>query len=512
VPTVLLPHFHVEDRYYHWRSFYSAFRDADQVIVNSSFVKEAFMEKIGACSTALPGGGVELDEFNEGNLERCAGEFRKIHSSSKPFVLVLGRKAGGKRYSLVVEAVLGQDDFDLVMVGPDEDGLPLNAPNVHYYGARPREFVIGALRECLCLVNMSESESFGIVLLEAWASGRPVIVQRRCAAFRDLVKDGHNGFLAETVDEILSMARRYLHHPDTARTHAENGLQLARSFAWSAVAEAVHGVVSTVVKGEAPPEPPPEPVFDAADFAREALQETLNLASGELMHDDDFDAFREWCGPRVQCILDIGANRGQSIVGLHRAFPDARIHSFEANPLYHPLLAEVVSRLGVDGVIHPYGLGDRNGELSLYVPWAGGRPWLEESSTLRENFEKPWVAERFAQRGGLTLQPLVASIRCGDELELEPQVVKIDVEGAESLVIRGLEKTLRRCRPVLLVENSDYKQVTRLLAEWDFHPHRWDAVARRLVPFHGEPVNTFYVHASMPLPIGGMRQREGASA
>ena len=512
VPTVLLPHFHVEDRYYHWQSFYAAFRDADQVIVNSAFVKEALMDKIGARATALPGGGVELDEFGEANLERCAREFRAIHASDKPFVLVLGRKAGGKRYRLVVAAATGQDDFDVVMVGPDEDGLPLNKPNVHYYGARPRDFVLGALRECLCLANMSESESFGIVLLEAWCAGRPVIAQRRCAAFRDLLVDGRNGFLAETAQDVRGLAQRYLKQPELARQHAIQGRQDASRFAWSVVAESINGVVAAAASGSAPGGEAPASSFDGKAFAMEALQETLNLASGDLMHDEDFDAFRWWCGTSVQCVLDIGANRGQSIVSLHRVFPSARIHCFEANPLYHSLLAEVMSRIGVDGVVHPYGLGEREGELPLYIPWAGGRPWLEESSTLPENYEKPWIAERFAQRGGLTLQPLVAAIRRGDDLGLDPQVVKIDVEGAESVVIRGLQETIRRSRPLLLVENSDYHGVTSLLAEWDFHPYRWEPSTRRLVPFHGQSVNTFYVHASSALPIGNSHEREGASA
>src|SRR6185437_7631937 len=32
VPVVALPHFHMEDRYYHWRFYYDAFRSAQRVI------------------------------------------------------------------------------------------------------------------------------------------------------------------------------------------------------------------------------------------------------------------------------------------------------------------------------------------------------------------------------------------------------------------------------------------------------------------------------------------------
>jgi glycosyltransferase involved in cell wall biosynthesis len=249
-PVVLLPHFHVEDRYYHWKAYYQAFRNADCVLSAPSQLKEQFFDRIDARSESVAGGGIDLEEFEEERREAASRAFRDVHESNRPFVLVLGRKAAGKRYEIVLEALelpgYEAPSFDIVMIGPDEDSKPVDQSFVHYYGSRKREFVLGALAQCACLVNMSESESFGIVLLEAWAMRRPVVAQRNCMAFTDLVQDGVNGYLAESPPEVRRRIEEYLGDPALAARHAAAGYEVARRFSWESLATQVEGIVRDV--------------------------------------------------------------------------------------------------------------------------------------------------------------------------------------------------------------------------------------------------------------------------
>jgi len=194
VPVALLPHFHVEDRYYHWRAYYDAFREADCVLAAPSSMKRQFLDKLNVESRTVAGGGIDLEEYDASRLEKARNAFREIHRHSKPYVLVLGRKAAGKNYAVIWEAVRASGGesapFEVVMIGPDDDGVPADQPGVRYYGAQPRDLVLGALAGCACLANMSVSESFGIVLLEAWAAMNPVLAQRHCMAFAYLVREG----------------------------------------------------------------------------------------------------------------------------------------------------------------------------------------------------------------------------------------------------------------------------------------------------------------------------------
>ena len=62
-------------------------------------------------------------------------------------------------------------------------------------------------------------------------------------------------------------------------------------------------------------------------------------------------------------------------------------------------------------------------------------------------------------------------------------------------MLLGLSETIRKCTPVLLVENSDWSRVTATLGALGYRPYRWDSTQGRLVEFAGATTNTFYLHA-----------------
>nr|WP_165583172.1 glycosyltransferase [Dyella soli] len=251
VPCIVLPHFHMEDRYYHWQSFYEAFRHADAVIAAPSQSKPLFFDKIGANSVVLPGGGLDPADFSADSIFNGVEAFRALHTQRRPFMLVLGRKAGAKNYAMIIEAAsrLRQTgrSFDLVMIGPDDDGAPVDASLVTYYGAQPRDVVIGALAEARCLVNMSDSESFGIVLLEAWMAGTPVIARTSCTAFAELVSPEKNGLMANDVATVMEAMARYIDDAELATRHAAQGRQLAESYGWDRLAQRFAMVASDIL-------------------------------------------------------------------------------------------------------------------------------------------------------------------------------------------------------------------------------------------------------------------------
>jgi glycosyltransferase involved in cell wall biosynthesis len=241
-PCVVLPHFHMEDKYYHWKHYYEAFQAADLVIAAPQFAKTVFFDYIGATSISVPGGGITPAEFE--HLENGIEAFMSLHQSERPFVLVLGRKSGAKNYGLVVDAVdivnRSGRRLDLVMIGPDEDGRAIDSSSVKYYGNQPRAVVLGALASCLCLANMSDSESFGIVLIEAWMCKKPVVANRHCAAFAELVLHDRNGFLCESVQEVVSALESTIQDPEKAQRLGEAGHStIVDTYAWSRIAASI---------------------------------------------------------------------------------------------------------------------------------------------------------------------------------------------------------------------------------------------------------------------------------
>jgi len=234
--VVLLPHFHGDDRFYYWPRYLNAFAKADATLLFSSTIAHHLGDGIHA--EIVPGGGVNLEEFAS---HQALSRWRAISPITSPFFLVLGRKTASKGYQRAIEAVqlLRQTGIavNLAIIGVDEDGVPIREDGVTYLGHQPREIVTGALADCSALVTMSESESFGIVICEAWKFGKPVIANRSCYAFRELVSHDRDGLLVEGVAELSEAMKRLILEPDLCSRLGSAGFdRVVREFTWDQIA------------------------------------------------------------------------------------------------------------------------------------------------------------------------------------------------------------------------------------------------------------------------------------
>ena len=232
--------------------------------------------------------------------------------------------------------------------------------------------------------------------------------------------------------------------------------------------------------------------FDAS----RVLGETLSLWRGKVPHEDDFYAFNSMCVAfGCMTLLDCGANAGQSAASFLMNCPTGRVISFEPNPLYGPVLAGLRPELGTgrfDYFIE--GLSDRDETVDLHVPFVDGRPYLQEAAMDMSQFDKPWVAERLRGYGGdLQFRSFEARFVTADSKRLDIDAVKIDAEGSELRVLAGMAETIRRCRPVLMIENNDWHRVTEFLSGLGYRCYRWDNGVGKLVPMHGACANSFYL-------------------
>jgi glycosyltransferase involved in cell wall biosynthesis len=236
-PVILMPHYHIDDEFYHWKSYYDALRQADDVIAFPRAASGLFFDKIKSKSSYLPL-GIHLNEKPSPEDDLT---FKDLYHSELPYVLVLGRKDRAKNYHYVIEAVKAINSkgriCKAVLVGRDEDGTTLDPDEVLYLGGQPRGVVLSAIRNSLCLISMSESESFGIVILEAWARRRPVIVSRNCIAYTEIVDDGVNGLYASK-ENLHEKIVCLLYDRTLAQRMGEHGYQgVLSTFTWSAISK-----------------------------------------------------------------------------------------------------------------------------------------------------------------------------------------------------------------------------------------------------------------------------------
>jgi len=127
------------------------------------------------------------------------------------FFLVVGRLLPYKRIDIVVEAFnkLGWP-LKIVGGGPEFKKLQKMAgPSIEFLGLISDEKLRGLYAGCQAFIFPQE-EDFGIVALEAMASGRPVIAYQAGGAL-EIIKDGESGifFKEQSVDSLIEALKRF---------------------------------------------------------------------------------------------------------------------------------------------------------------------------------------------------------------------------------------------------------------------------------------------------------------
>ena len=167
-------------------------------------------------------------------------------------------------------------------------------------------------------------------------------------------------------------------------------------------------------------------------------------------HEDDFLPLRRLQG-RTLVILDVGANRGQSIESFRQVLSNPRIHAIEPNPM----LAEFLRIRYPDVVVHAVGLNDVSGEAEIHIPRYGHTLWDTraslEPSKARSFLEKQNFLRFNENRAGL--ESYKVKVITLDELQLIPDILKIDAEGHEGCILRGAITTITSS-PIILLEGA----------------------------------------------------------
>ena len=109
--------------------------------------------------------------------------------------------------------------------------------------------LIGLLQEARALVLPSTSETFGIVILEAWAAGTPVVSSRTSGAAA-LVDEGVNGLLfdLDRPETFHSAVDRVLGQPGTAVQWGAAGRAKAAGFDASARADRMRALCESLIE------------------------------------------------------------------------------------------------------------------------------------------------------------------------------------------------------------------------------------------------------------------------
>ena len=213
LPIVYTPHgfFHTKKAAFikriHDFFFYKLIKQSKFCIALTRLEKEKFLDiGVDKNSIVVIPNFIKLKEFK---LKKNRVKFLKSLGldSKRKTILCLGRVHESKGLDYVVDAIKDLD-VNLIIAGKDAGLADKLKEKVKMLDLENKVKIIGEVsnkKKLQCYANsdvfvlFSEWEGFGIVMIEAMASGLPVIVSDR-GPLPDIVKDGENGLVARFRD------------------------------------------------------------------------------------------------------------------------------------------------------------------------------------------------------------------------------------------------------------------------------------------------------------------------
>ncbi|MEP1032944.1 glycosyltransferase [Ekhidna sp.] len=173
----------------------SAIAGANLITATSNFHREQLKKWIPNASTF----------YNPVDIE-----FFQIGDNHKDYAIAIGRLEQEKGFDLLIDAIAKVPDLKVKIVGSGSeknklknriDALGLRS-RVSLLGEASREEVKDLIQKCQFLILPSTYETFGNVLLEAMACGKPVVATK-CGGPEEIVSP-ESGYLAEISADDLS--------------------------------------------------------------------------------------------------------------------------------------------------------------------------------------------------------------------------------------------------------------------------------------------------------------------
>jgi glycosyltransferase involved in cell wall biosynthesis len=235
----LIPCFHDEPQFY-WGATETLLRNAKLIFFNSLEEKQMTIKQYGQrvgrriVESVVAGVGIELS----GSGDEKKGNFRRLPDS---YFVYAGRKETGKNVRLLCQwftsyAEQFHPETKLVLIGGGDGSLVPSNDHFVDLGFVSEPMKQHILSHSKGVINLSEKESFSIVMMEGWLLGVPAVVSANCAVTKNHVTRCNGGLYVANSEEF-AMALKYLEDNETVReTLAANGHQyVSGTFSFDAV-------------------------------------------------------------------------------------------------------------------------------------------------------------------------------------------------------------------------------------------------------------------------------------
>ncbi|MBQ6393949.1 glycosyltransferase [Candidatus Saccharibacteria bacterium] len=221
------------------RSYMNSFlKNSEYATMPTEMAIEALIPKKFKVPVEALSNGIDLSHFSPGKPK--AEILKKYHiDMSRPRVLYVGRVDPEKSIGIVLEAFrkvlkkIPNAEFLIVGDGTDKSNLEHSSEdireNVYFLGRVMPPDLQEVYKTGTLFATASETETQGIVLIEAAATGLPLIAVD-AGAVKELCVNGKNGILCQPrdINGIAKAMLKILNSKETQKKYSEASLEIAK--------------------------------------------------------------------------------------------------------------------------------------------------------------------------------------------------------------------------------------------------------------------------------------------
>jgi len=211
-------------------------------------------------------------------------------------------------------------------------------------------------------------------------------------------------------------------------------------------------------------------------------------------HEEDFQIFSHF-DKKNTLFLDIGANDGISAKTFRLYNKLSKILSIEINPINQKKLKKL--KCEIDNYdFKMIGASSVNSKALLYQAYFKNFHLSSFDSLSFDEIYESLKTSLFDKKRlkYIKIKKKKVSLIKLDQLNLKPDIIKIDIQGHEMNALKGLIKTIKKYRPLLLVEfNKDSLKIIKFLKRYDYKPFVYRSYNRKLFPLKKNTAFNFFL-------------------
>ncbi len=257
--------FHPTDQDFHQRPLIRSLQSADYLWALTKFESDYFVNNfnINRDKIILAGNGVDSDFLISNASTHQNSNALTFQHSNVLNILFIGTLSAHKRVDLLINSfslllkskaltlqrskalkltIAGQKTLFYPKIKNICDLLePKIKSQIKFVFSFPQKKLTKLIDNCTFLVLPSIQESFGLVLIEAWARGKPVIVSD-IPSLSELVNQSHGGLIFEQDNQkdLQTKIAKLIKSPKLCSQYGQNGLKYVKTnYTWKKVSQKI---------------------------------------------------------------------------------------------------------------------------------------------------------------------------------------------------------------------------------------------------------------------------------